>query len=96
MAKEYSRYSLEVDENDPWRDETKQKRQNPFYLYLDNMSNVCCIKAPDAAPQELFFTFQYFNKGAANIIFKILPWKPASSAKPFMLIHQAWYSKEGG
>ena len=56
--------------------------------HMDHTRAACCVEpAADAVKTNLIY-FEYFNKGAANVIFKIHPWTPTSPSpnKPFQLL----------
>ncbi|KAF1943676.1 hypothetical protein EJ02DRAFT_453163 [Clathrospora elynae] len=45
----------------------------------------CCVARMDA-PEEYLVTFEFLNKGAANVVFKLHPWSPISSITPCLFI----------
>lgn len=50
----------------------------------------CCIKASDGAPEDSLISFEYLNKGAANVVFKIRQWSPASTTGAFLIVDVAF------
>jgi inositol-pentakisphosphate 2-kinase len=53
---------------------------------LGDASSRCCVRRTTGTPTASYVTFEYLNKGAANIIFKIQTWSPGSSATTFSFI----------
>ena len=53
---------------------------------LGDASTRCCVRRTTGAPTASHVTFEYLNKGAANIIFKIQSWTPNTSATTFSFI----------
>lgn len=53
----------------------------------DEMRHVrCCAQTAVDGPIDTLVTFDYLNKGAANVIFKIEPWSEAPSTPPFLFV----------
>ncbi|KAH7377671.1 inositol-pentakisphosphate 2-kinase [Pyrenochaeta sp. MPI-SDFR-AT-0127] len=57
---------------------------------VDNEKVRCCIKGTDDAPKDSLITFEYLNKGAANVVFKIHPWSPGSAKTAFLIVEIAF------
>lgn len=59
-----------------------------LFNHIDCSRAVCCIEPAADPAEETLIYFEYFNKGAANVIFKVHPWSPgsATTTKPFQLI----------
>ncbi|EMD92904.1 hypothetical protein COCC4DRAFT_139426 [Bipolaris maydis ATCC 48331] len=53
---------------------------------LGDVSTRCCVRRTVGAPTSSHVTFEYLNKGAANIIFKIQSWTPNSPATTFSFV----------
>ena len=47
----------------------------------------CCISATDDVAYESRLSFEYLNKGAANVVFKICPFSPSSSRSSLQIIY---------
>jgi inositol-pentakisphosphate 2-kinase len=46
----------------------------------------CCVQTAVDGTGNSLVTFDYLNKGAANVVFKIQPWHPVLSASPFLFV----------
>jgi inositol-pentakisphosphate 2-kinase len=47
----------------------------------------CCVQTTVHGPRNSLVTFDFLNKGAANVIFKIQPWHQLLSASPFLFVN---------